>query len=261
MNFPVVLFDLDDTLIVDEAASRAAYAETAREAGKFGAEIAPFERDVASLLETLWKENPQRAFCEAIGITHTECLWGDFATPSEPWEQLRAWSLDFRVRLFSLALRAQEIESEEAAEELAAKFVTVRRALLRLMPDALEMLARLAPSKQFGLVTNGEPFFQRWKMQSVGLAGFFRAVVVSGDEMIGKPDPRIFHKALTLLNASPESAVMVGNSLKRDIAGARAAGITCVWLKVAGAEEPAEVAPDFTISSLSELPGLLERIG
>ena len=53
---------------------------------------------------------------------------------------------------------------------------------------------------------------------------------------------------------------MVGNSLERDIAGARNAGITSIWLKVAGSEEHAAVEPEFTITGLMELPALLERL-
>jgi FMN phosphatase YigB (HAD superfamily) len=53
---------------------------------------------------------------------------------------------------------------------------------------------------------------------------------------------------------------MVGNSLERDIAGARNAGICSIWLKVVGSEEHAVVEPDFTISGLMELPALLERL-
>jgi FMN phosphatase YigB (HAD superfamily) len=53
---------------------------------------------------------------------------------------------------------------------------------------------------------------------------------------------------------------MVGNSLERDILGARNAGITSIWLKVPGSEEHAAVEPEFTITGLAELPALLERI-
>jgi FMN phosphatase YigB (HAD superfamily) len=54
---------------------------------------------------------------------------------------------------------------------------------------------------------------------------------------------------------------MVGNSLERDIAGARNAGMISVWLKVPGSEEHAAVEPDFTISGLAELPALLKDAG
>lgn len=257
MKFPVVLFDLDDTLIVDEAASREAYLGIAEAAGNLGLDSAQFARDLEHARDDDWKSNPLREFCESIGIIHTECLWADFVTPGEPWESLREWSGTFRVKIFESALRAQGIEDADAATTLAEKFKTVRWSKMRLMPGVLEVLRGIAPGRKFGLLTNGEPSFQRAKLKASGLGGFFDAVVVSGEEKIGKPSPEIFHRLLERLDAHAADAVMVGNSLARDIAGARAAGITGVWLRVPGAEETANVVPDFEIDSLGRLPGIL----
>ena len=55
-------------------------------------------------------------------------------------------------------------------------------------------------------------------------------------------------------------AVMVGNSLERDIAGARNAGITSIWIKVLGSEETDEAEPDFTITGLSEITEILASL-
>ena len=53
---------------------------------------------------------------------------------------------------------------------------------------------------------------------------------------------------------------MVGNSLERGIQGAKNAGITSIWLKVAGSEEHAAVEPDHTITALSQLPDLVAKL-
>ena len=55
------------------------------------------------------------------------------------------------------------------------------------------------------------------------------AVIVSERAGVSKPDPRIFAIALEELDVRPEEAVMVGDSWKADIAGARAAGLRPVW--------------------------------
>jgi putative hydrolase of the HAD superfamily len=52
------------------------------------------------------------------------------------------------------------------------------------------------------------------------------AVVDSGAAGVAKPDPAIFHIALEATGASPEHTVHVGDSLRFDVAGALAAGIT-----------------------------------
>jgi FMN phosphatase YigB (HAD superfamily) len=62
------------------------------------------------------------------------------------------------------------------------------------------------------------------------------------------------------MNVAAEDVVMVGNSLERDIAGARNAGILSIWIKVPGSEEPADVEPDFTIAGLAEIPAILASL-
>ena len=59
---------------------------------------------------------------------------------------------------------------------------------------------------------------------------------------------------------TPEESLMVGNSLERDIAGARNAGIRSIWIRVPGSEEQADVTPDHTITSLAEIPAILSAI-
>jgi phosphoserine phosphatase len=132
--------------------------------------------------------------------------------------------------------------------------------LQRLMPDARETLTRLSPKYALGMLTNGAPDLQREKIAASGLEGLFKEVVISGIYGIGKPRPEIFLHLTDRLGTAPGETVMVGNSLERDIAGARNAGITSIWLKIAGSEEHADVEPDFSITGLAELPPLLERL-
>ena len=63
---------------------------------------------------------------------------------------------------------------------------------------------------------------------------------------------------LARLGVSPAEALMVGNSLARDIAGGKRAGVATCWLALEGEEEPVGlVEPDHTISSLGELPAIV----
>lgn len=57
---------------------------------------------------------------------------------------------------------------------------------------------------------------------------------------------------------SPQQAWHVGDSLRADVAGARAAGLTSVWLNRLGAPRPATGAPDIEVASLFDLlPAML----
>jgi len=73
----------------------------------------------------------------------------------------------------------------------------------------------------------------------------------------GKPDPAIFDRAVATLGVRSDSAIMVGDSLDRDIAGARAAGLTTLWISH-GARLPAgAIVPDLVVS---DLPAAAEAI-
>lgn len=253
-----ILFDLDDTLVVDEAVSLEAMAAAAKLAAKLhGADIPRFLADAKTLSKSLWRGNPALGWCNEMGVTAEECLWADM---EDDLANLRDWSLGFRHALFDAVLRAQELPGDDGA--LADAFADSRRRLQRLMPDARETLARLKPSFKIGLLTNGIPSLQREKIAASGLAGFFDEITVSGEHGVGKPKPEIFRIILGGLGTPPERAAMVGNSLARDIAGARNAGVArAIWLKVPGSEEYAEVIPDDTIIGLHELPPLLPGPG
>lgn len=107
-------------------------------------------------------------------------------------------------------------------------------------------------------MTNGAPDLQRAKLGGAGLGPYFDAVIVSGEVGVGKPDPVPFALALAALGADPAEAVMVGDSLERDIAGARDAGIRGIWLDRAAAGRPPDgVVPDERISDLQQLLAVL----
>jgi phosphoserine phosphatase len=260
MPLRAVLFDLDDTVIVDEAVSREAFHVVARLArGRHGAEVERFARDAAEHAKRLWDSGPCYSFCHSLGISAFECLWGRFEGEGE-FRTLRNWAYGFREVVFDHALREQMIESVEGSRELAEAFSIQRRVLQRLMPDARETLTRLAAKYSLGMLTNGAPDLQREKIAGSGLGSLFKAVVISGEYGIGKPRAEIFLHLMDRLGIAPEEAIMVGNSLQRDIAGARNSGISSVLLKVPDSQEEADVQPDFCIGALMELPPLLDRL-
>jgi len=259
MPISAVLFDLDDTLIVDEAVSRETFAAVAQQAlTMLGSEPAAFTRAAREQARRLHAEAPVHPYCKRIGISAFECLWGKFEGDTPELTQLREWAHTFRHETFDAALRHLHLDGSEAAEELAHAFSENRRRLQRLMPDAREVLTRLKPKRKLALLTNGAPDLQREKIAASGLAPYFDAIAISGEHNIGKPHPEIFSRLLAELDVPATEAVMVGNSLERDILGAKNAGIRSIWIQIPGSEEHADVLPDATIKGLSEIPALLE---
>lgn len=57
--------------------------------------------------------------------------------------------------------------------------------------------------------------------------------------VVGKPQPELFHQALSILGIEPARAVMIGDSPESDVAGAQAAGIPSILVgALPGAQAP-----------------------
>jgi putative hydrolase of the HAD superfamily len=134
-----------------------------------------------------------------------------------------------------------------------------RRAMLAALeftpyPDAGPALAALRErGHRLAIVSNWDCSLGDWLESSELLELVDGAVVTSAATGAAKPDPAIFRRALDLLGADAQSAVHVGDSLEKDIAGARAAGIRAILV----ARRPDPPAGVEAIRSLAELPSLL----
>jgi putative hydrolase of the HAD superfamily len=259
MRFRAVIFDLDDTLLWDERLSRQALLEAAAAgAARTGADAGRLAADAGRAAAALWHAHAPVERCEQLGIVAFEALWGHFHGEEDYLRHLREWVPGFRVEIWRRALAAQGVDDEELAAGLGALFARRRRELQAPLPGAGDVLQRLrAAGLRLGLLTNGAASLQREKIETSGLGLFFDAIVVSGEIGTGKPAPEIFHHLLGRLGVEPSAALMVGNSLARDIAGARRAGLATCWLALEDAEEPVGLAePDFTIRSLGEVPAV-----
>ena len=93
----------------------------------------------------------------------------------------------------------------------------------------VKFLAELVPRYRLGIVSN---FYGNLVTvcQEVGLSPFFIAMIDSVSVGYDKPDPKIFSAALTNLQSSPSQAVFIGDSLPRDMIGARDMGMSHIWL-------------------------------
>jgi UDP-N-acetylglucosamine 2-epimerase (non-hydrolysing) len=109
--------------------------------------------------------------------------------------------------------------------------------------EALEDLRRTVP---IGLVTDGDPAIQLGKLEALGLADGFDAVVLS-DELgraLRKPNAAPFRAALETLGVEPQHAAYVGDNPGKDVAGAVAAGLRAIRVETGEhAGRPDELAP------------------
>jgi putative hydrolase of the HAD superfamily len=259
-----VLFDLDETLISDEAATDDALRVTCRPATeRHGVEAGSLARAVRHHAGELWRAAPTIGYCRAIGISSWEGLWAGFAGDDPNLAALRSWAPAYRREAWVRALREHGIRDASLAEALAVAFLRERRARHVVFPDAEPALRRLRGRVRLGLLTNGAPDLQREKLEGSGLAPYFEVVLVSGEVGIGKPDPRLFVLALERLGGDPTASAMVGDRLDRDVLGGRRAGLWTVWVNRTGARGSTSLAgddatPHAEVVSLESLPELLQ---
>ena len=107
----------------------------------------------------------------------------------------------------------------------------------------------------------------RAALSRVGIDELIDDVVSSRDVGTRKPDPLFYRAALLRAGfagvpLAPERAVMVGDSLENDVAGAQAAGLRAIWFAPRRARRAAGAPiPDARIHRLAELPAALTRLG
>lgn len=255
MLLRALLFDLDNTLLLEDDATEAALASACARATGRGLDPPALRRAARREAESLWRDAPTFTYADAMGISPWEGLWGEFAGDDVGLRALRAWAPTYRRETWRRALASLGVADGALADELADAFRAARRARHPVDPDAGGILDELAREHALGLVTNGAPDVQREKLAGTDLAHHFSVNVVSAEVGVGKPDPRIFEIALRALGVRAQEAAMVGDSLERDVAGARRAGLRAIWID-RGSQEHARsrVVPDVRIERLSELP-------
>lgn len=163
-------------------------------------------------------------------------------------------ALSFRDTVRQLADGVTEglgLRDPALAGQIADRFV--EDALGRLRHNR-RLLGALGERYRLGVVSN---FYGNLATvcEDAGIRRFFTVVVDSGETGYVKPDPRIFYQAVEGLAIDSSGAVFVGDSLPRDMAGARAVGMPHIWLTPRG-ETPC-CPEDGVIRSLSELAELL----
>jgi len=208
----IVFFDLDDTLF-DHAGARRTALRTVLEglAPKVNVSLAAFDRKYQEIIEEM----------------HPRVLSGRLSRE------------EARVRRFrKLTEWAGGRRSAPEARRLAEAYHQAYLVARRTNPGARELIQALRRSLAVGVITNNLVAEQEEKLRAIGLEHDIDVVVIS--EAVGrmKPEREIFQYALHEGDASPEEAVMVGDSWESDMEGALAAGLGAVWYRRGRADLP-----------------------
>jgi putative hydrolase of the HAD superfamily len=226
----IIFFDIDETLIDQRRAERAA---AERFLDVYGAELGDrsVERFCARWRALREKHGP--AFLAGAISVH---------------EQRRR-----RVRgLFSG--RGRPLPDAEIDRRIALYERHYRQSWL-LFDDVRPALERLR-SYRCGIISNGSSPQQHGKLRRTGIAAYFDPVLVSEDVGAAKPRREIFLAACQRAGVTAERCIYVGDRLDHDALPSRAAGMRPFWLCRRAQQAPAGIE---TIASLSELAPRLAR--
>jgi putative hydrolase of the HAD superfamily len=99
-----------------------------------------------------------------------------------------------------------------------------------LRPNVPAMLAALHERGfRLGVISNTTSRSEvPHKLAEYGIAQYFDVVLMSAEFGWRKPNPRIFHEAAHLMNVPPAACAYVGDTISRDVIGARRAGYAMV---------------------------------
>lgn len=178
---------------------------------------------------------------------------------------------DFHETTYHLVLREllkelghAEVEESVLRSALDALYAVTQKNW-QLEIDTVETLDVLRSEKyRLGIFSNaGDDKDVQELIESFGIRSYFDFVLTSAACFYRKPHPRTFELSLAHWNATPEEAVMIGDSLDADIVGAKQTGMTAIWLTRRAQfkdEDMRRIKPDFSLRKLSELPPTLDRI-
>ena len=224
-----IFLDLDDTILDFRRAERRAISETLR---RFGIDPTP------AVVDRYHELNRQQ------------------------WELLEEGKLtrpQVLTRRFDLLF--SELGVDRSSQEAQAAYETQLSQGHFFMPGARELLETLAPRYDLYLATNGTPVVQAGRIQSAGIAPYFKNIFISEKLGANKPSPAFFRACFAAIpDFDPAAALVVGDSLTSDIRGARNVGLRSCWYNPEDLPSRPDIAPDYTIHALEELPPLLERL-
>jgi len=186
-----------------------------------------------ALKETGHNEQPAELICRYIG-SPLDLMFRDFT--DHPYEELRR---HFRVK---------------ARETIVAS--------TNLLPGAAEVVAELhGRGYRLAIATTKIRPHIEGILAKFSLQSYFATYAGADDVTRVKPDPEILRLILDRLDATPESSIMVGDTM-HDLHAAQAVPITAVMVAspFADRDEILVANPGSFIESLAELPSTIERL-
>jgi putative hydrolase of the HAD superfamily len=166
--------------------------------------------------------------------------------------------MDHIMRQMGVELR------DEGKKELIEKFeAAIWENPPSLKEGAVVTLEALKPVYSMGVIsdtgiTPGRVV--REMLNELGILDFFGSTVFSDEVGFCKPHESMFRTALRELKTSPHEAVHVGDLLETDVAGAKAFGMSAIWVKTVEPRIPGIWVPDYEVTALPQVIRILDEM-
>jgi putative hydrolase of the HAD superfamily len=228
-----ILFDLDDTIIAYSANSKTIWKEVCEEFTKENDKLEPesLYNMIKEVSNWYW-DDPER---HRIGRSDLN----------------RA-----RRVILEMVFERLGVDDIPLAHKIGETFQLRKEEVLYLFDGAIEALEYLVENGvKLAMMTNGETIKQREKIRRFNLEKYFQIILIEGEQGFGKPDERVFIKALEGMNLKPAECWAVGDNLEWDVEGPQKMGIFGIWndFRKMGLPEDSEIKPDRIINSINEL--------
>src|SRR5882724_11631852 len=229
MKYKCILFDLDHTLWDYETNSREALSELFIdfELSRKGIEKEKFLQTFYVINNELWDQYDR-------GLLHRDVI---------------------RNERFHKILLALGVNDYDMSLDLSNEYIGISPKKKNLIEGCKETLDYLHPKYPMVIVTNGFDEIQSTKLSSSGIDHYFTSIITSARAGHKKPSEEIFEFALRENNVSPTEAIMIGDNLLTDIAGARNASVDTVFFNPNKVKHDSEV--NYEIETLMELRKIL----
>ena len=148
-------------------------------------------------------------------------------------------------------------ENNRLASKMNEYYLDVLAQQTRLVPHAIELLDDLrAKGYNLYIISNGFIEVQQRKLESAGIAQYFKRIVLSDEIGVNKPDRRLFDYALQVANCRAEETLIIGDNYDADILGGMHAGWGQIYFDRNHRGHTAE-EPQYTVHTLREVMDIL----
>ena len=226
-----LLIDLDDTLICFDGVSNESWTEACETAAE-GAVPADL------LVDEIHR--------------YADWYWGDPARHRIGRNDLEAT----RRLVVREALKNLDASDDRLGDKIGDTYSRIRDEKLYLFPGVHQALDELRhQGMPLCLVTNGEAKIQREKIERFSLERHFDGILIEGELGYGKPDERVFQRALAIVGTEAADTWVIGDNLEWEIAAPGKLGFTCVWVdkKGSGVPHESDARPDAVIDRFPEV--------